>query len=260
MRRTARLSFAALATCLLLLVGSNHVAPAANAPRRPASSGRSLNRVLPEMKFDGIAFGEAIEFLRDVTGANLHVNWKAVESAGVTKDTPINVRLRQVTLKKVLSLMLSEAAPGGELTYQVDGGVIEITTRELADRNVYTVVYPIEDLIMEIPDFTDAPTFNLDQQQNGSGGGGGGGGGRGGGGGGGGGQGLFGGQGQSMNREDPGKTKDERANELMDLIRELIYPNVWRENGGPASIRYFNGHLIVTAPRSVHEAIGGVRD
>jgi hypothetical protein len=32
---------------------------------------------------------------------------------------------------------------------------------------------------------------------------------------------------------------------------------VWRQNGGPASIRFFNGTLIVTAPRSVHEAIGG---
>ena len=38
---------------------------------------------------------------------------------------------------------------------------------------MYTKVYPIEDLIMEIPDFTDAPTFDLSSlsQQNNSGGG-----------------------------------------------------------------------------------------
>ena len=34
---------------------------------------------------------------------------------------------------------------------------------------------------------------------------------------------------------------------------------MWRDNGGTAAIRYFNGHLIVTAPRSIQEAIGGSR-
>lgn len=247
MLRLTRLAVAVLGS--ILVVGT-----AASAAPRARSTSASLNRVLPEMKFDGIALGEAIDFLRDVTGANLHVNWKALEGAGVTADTPINIRLRQVPLRKVLSLVLSEAAPGGELTYQLDGGVIEITTRELANRNVYTVVYPVEDLLMEIPDFTDAPNFNLNSNS------GGGGGGDGGGGGGGGGQSLFGGQGQTQDEEDDGKTKTERAEDLMGLIRELVYPNVWRENGGTASIRYWNGNLIVTAPRSVHEAIGGARD
>jgi hypothetical protein len=41
------------------------------------------------------------------------------------------------------------------------------------------------------------------------------------------------------------------------MIRETIRPEIWRENGGTASIRYYNGHLVVTAPRSVHEALGG---
>ena len=41
------------------------------------------------------------------------------------------------------------------------------------------------------------------------------------------------------------------------MIRETIRPDVWREAGGPASIRYYNGNLIVTAPRSVQEALGG---
>jgi hypothetical protein len=32
------------------------------------------------------------------------------------------------------------------------------------------------------------------------------------------------------------------------------------QNGGKGTIRFFNGNLIVTAPRSVHEAIGGPVD
>ena len=56
------------------------------------------------------------------------------------------------------------------------------------------------------------------------------------------------------------KSKTERANELMDLIRNIVQPDVWTENGGKAAIRYWNGNLIVTAPRSVLEAIGGAFD
>src|SRR4051794_984185 len=105
MRRITCRIVAALATCLLLLTISTFT-PAAP-PRSGGGATRSLNRVLPEMKFDGIAFSEAVDFLRDVTGANLHVNWKALESVGVTKETPVNLRLRQVSLRKVLGLMLS---------------------------------------------------------------------------------------------------------------------------------------------------------
>ena len=36
----------------------------------------------------------------------------------------------------------------------------------------------------------------------------------------------------------------------------MIQPDIWHVNGGLAGIRYFNGSLIVTAPRSVHEALG----
>jgi hypothetical protein len=208
---------------------------------------RTLNRVLPEMKFTGVTFGDAIDFVRDVAGVNIHVNWKALEQENVTADTPVNIRLRAVTLRKVLNLLLSEASGSDALTYFVDQGVVEITTRELADKKVYTKVYPIHDLIMDVPDF-EGPNLSLqsasDQAQQGGGGGGGG---------------LFGQSGESSReKEDENTTtRDERGEQLVELIVESVRPEIWAANGGTATIRYFNGSLIVTAPRSVHEAIGG---
>jgi len=230
-----------------------------------------LNASLPEVKFDGVALGDALDFLRDVSGINMTVNWKAMEAAGVTKDTPVTLRLRNVSARKALEMVLAEAGGSSALTYDVDEGVVEITTRELADQRMYTKVYPIEDLLMEIPDFTDAPIFDLTSLSNSSSGGGrggvgggvGGGGGYGGGGGGGSGSsgGLFGNTNNSQNKQQQtGKTKQERAQELVDLIRSTITPDVWVENGGKAAIRYWSGNLIVTAPRSVQEAIGGPLD
>jgi hypothetical protein len=232
-----------VAACLVVSVNS-----------MTASAGpvtRQIDRTLPEMKFTGVTFGEAIDFLRDVSGLNMHVNWKALAEQNVTPDTPVNIRLRAVSMRKVLNLLLSEAAGGDSLAWYVDGGVVEITTKELSDRKMYTKVYPVDDLIMDVPDFTNAPDFSLqsttEQGQGGRGGGGGGG------------TGLFQNADQSQNRE-PTKTKQERGEELVQLVKEMIQPDVWADAGGTATIRYFNGSLIVTAPRSVHEALGGSWD
>ena len=217
---------------------------------------RSLNRTLPEVKFTGTTLRDSFDFLRDVSGANIHVNWRALEAAGVTGDTQVNVRLRDVPLRKVLNTLLDEAGVG-LLTYYTSEGVIEVTTSELADKEMITRVYPVDDLIMEIPDFDNAPSFSLSDSQGSGGSGGTSGGSRGGGGGGGGGGFSFGGGSGGGEQKEKTKTKTERADALVKMIREVIRPEIWRENGGEASIRYYNGNLVVTAPRSVHEALGG---
>ncbi len=56
------------------------------------------------------------------------------------------------------------------------------------------------------------------------------------------------------------RDRDAKANELVQLIVETVTPSIWVQNGGKGTIRFFNGNLIVTAPRSVHEAIGGPVD
>jgi uncharacterized membrane protein YgcG len=246
--------------CLLLAVGLLSFGIAAPEAPGARTTSRSLSRTLPEMNFDGVALTDAIDFLRDITDANIVVNWKALEGAGVTPETLVNIKLRGVSLRKALSLLLSEAGGGEGITYTIDDGVIEITTTELANQRVYTRVYDVADLLMEIPNFTDAPDFSLESQNSQGGGQGGGGGGGGGGifGGGAGGGGAGGASGQD--EEDEGPTKAERAEELLALIRETIYPDLWRENGGTASIRMFRDSMVVTAPRIVHEAIGGAWD
>src|SRR5438128_9926561 len=122
MRRT-RIAWI-VASCLLLVL--THQSKAAD-PARLA-----LNRTLPQLNFAGVAFGDAIDFLRDVSGANIHVDWRALEAAGVGKDAVVNIRLRSVSMRKVLTLLLNEAGGGSLLTFYADQGVIEVTTRELA--------------------------------------------------------------------------------------------------------------------------------
>src|SRR5688572_11547462 len=121
--------------------------PAANAPNLQAKA--ALNRTLPAVDFTGVTFRDALDFVRDLTGANLHVNWRAIEAAGITPDTTINMKLRQVQLRKLLSMLLTEAAGGNTLAFYIEDGVIEVTTRDIADGKLYTKVYPVQDLLIE---------------------------------------------------------------------------------------------------------------
>jgi uncharacterized membrane protein YgcG len=231
------------------------------ATARAGTTNRQLDATLPELRLDGVSLADSIDFLRDVSDANIVVNWKALEEAGVSRDAPVTLHLRNISLRKAMQLILSEASGGDKLSFTLDQGVIEITTQELADQKMFTCIYPVDDLIMDVPDFTDAPDFSLSSTSNntaqnpsGSSGG------------------VpqaggvssspFGGSngGGGANGTDQGKTKTERADDLIKLIEATVQPDIWKDNGGTASITYFNGNLIVTAPRSVQEAIGGSMD
>ena len=50
----------------------------------------------------------------------------------------------------------------------------------------------------------------------------------------------------------------EKAEELIAIITELVEPNLWNINGGTAAyIRYYEGNLIIRAPDFVQRQIGG---
>ena len=78
---------------------------------------------------------ECIEFFHNVTGANIHVQWKALEAAGVTRNTPVHIHFRSLTLRKALTLVLSSAAGDDRLAFVTDGNVLEITTPRLPTRS-----------------------------------------------------------------------------------------------------------------------------
>ena len=303
--------FVGLVLAGMLAVGGS--AYAATAARQNVQARVGLNRVMPQVNLVGVSFADALDYIRDVGGVNVHVNWRAIESIGITRDTIVNVRLRNVTLRKVLTLVLTEVAGGPTLAFYSDEGVIEVTTKAIADSILYTVVYPVQDLLFEPPAFVEPPNFSVGFGGGGYGGGyggyggggyggggyGGGGGRYGGGGGYGGGGSRYGGGGSRYGGGgyggggyggggygggyggggygggyggggyggggyggygsvyvDPAK----KAQELIDLITETVAPDQWEVNGGKATIRIFNGQLIVTAPRSVHDALGGPLD
>ncbi|MFH0983496.1 MAG: hypothetical protein V2A79_18410 [Planctomycetota bacterium] len=196
--------------------------------------------------FEDTPFGEVVQTWSEAQKVNITVVWSDLGNHGIDEDTPVTLNLpEEVSFRKALEEIL--ALLGGsaiELGYTVSEGVITVATRDYLARKVFTEVYDINDLLMRVPDFTEAPQVNL--QQSGGGGGPGGGsatqnpfqGGSGGGG------------------EEDQRTRRERAEEIVELIRETIEPESWREAGGTeASIRALEANLVVTQTASAHEQI-----
>jgi len=92
----------------------------------------------------------------------------------------------------------------------------------------YVVVYPVQDLLVSLPDFTDAPELNF--------------------------QSAMAGQGNLFRERRRRGTRVPKTDpkELIRLIEAVIEPEAW---GDTATIDYFNGCLVVTAPKRIHEML-----
>jgi hypothetical protein len=101
-------------------------------PQGNATINAQLTRRLPELHFNANAFSDVIDFMRDVTGLNIWVDWAALESAGIGKNVPVTLRVRDVTVASALDLLLQTVGGNTELAYTVEGGVLRITTAERA--------------------------------------------------------------------------------------------------------------------------------
>lgn len=226
----------------LLVAAIGLLLPTAGAGR-PDPVDIALGRRIADVKFESTPFSDALDFLRDAGGINLRVDWKALEAAGIDKTVPVTFRLRNAPARKVLDTLLREAGAGNTLAYEVDDGLLEISTQEEMDKRLVTEVYDIRDLLFKPLDAGDPPEieFQLEPVTRGGGGGSG--------------STLFGNSGGGAGEQN-NTTPEAKGEEIAAIIRALIRPEIWDTNGGPASIRFFNGTLIVSAPRSVQELIG----
>ena len=206
----------------------------------------ALDRPLPSVNFNASSLADVIDFLGDASNANFSVDWRALDAAHVEKDTPITLKMSSsVPLRKVLGLVLKQAASDAPLTFYVDDGVIQVTTQEAEDKDLISKTYEIQDLLFEPTDYTGAPQLDLQSASQGQQGGNGGGGGQN--------SNLF--TNGNSNQNQTATSQSDRANEIIKLITDTVKPELWQVNGGTATISYFRGMLIVNAPRSIHELL-----
>jgi len=231
-----------------------------------------LDVVRSLFQFDETEFQEVVVFLRQVTEANIVVDWPQIEAAGLGRDTPVTLMLTNVSARLALDEILASVAGAVELGYMIKDGVVRISTRQDLATTMETHVYEINDLLIQVPDFA-GPVVSISRNQASTGGGGGSSGGIGGGGGGGtfggGGGGTFGGGGggggfgagsaygggQGGAQGGAAASRQQLVADILDAVR-TIDPTSWIANGGAdASIRELNGSAIVTQTPENHKKV-----
>ncbi|HEY1922035.1 MAG TPA: hypothetical protein VGG44_04660, partial [Tepidisphaeraceae bacterium] len=203
-----------------------------------------LDHRLPTVQLPQVPLADAIDFLRDITSANILVNWKALEADGIDKQsTQVTVTLHDVKFSKVLDIILQEAG-GGKLAYTIDEGVITISTADELNKAVVTRVYDITDLLIN-PNF-DPTIQNVSggsaQVTGGSGGGGG------------------GGQTLQVNNQNQNTNREQQLMDIRRKIENTVEFSTWKDNdpNGYGQIDDFNNQLIITQTSDVHGKIANL--
>lgn len=195
--------------------------------------------------FNDHGLENVIAFIGQLSNLNIDVDWGSLELIGVDKESPVTLKLTNVTLETVLNRVLEKVSdPDIPAGWAVKDGILMIASDEVLRRDTVLEIYDIRDLLIDIPDYTEAPTFDLNSVLQGSGGRGGGGGGRS----------PFGGGNQDADVER--RDRQEMIDEIVDIISSNVDYEGWLENGGDTgSLREFNGNLIITNTPKNHRAI-----
>lgn len=227
------LSSVALAQTTLPLPPPPNTGPATQPKPDPVQPSSTLQEA-----FHDVSLERAVANLRSLTGANFVVNWKALEDAGVMKQSRVQVSLtRPVKLRKLISLILESASPQVPLAYEVEDNVVHITTQAEADKHMVTRIYSVDELLI-----TPVPVAKakFDLQSGGSGSGG---------------VGNFQTDQQASSPTEEKSARAASADEFIRLVTTNIRPEIWKQSGGAASIAIYQGKLVVTAPLSVQEQL-----
>lgn len=84
---------------------------------------------------------DAVRQLSDTHQIPILIDRRALQEIGLDADLPVNLDLKNVTLRSFLRLMLREL----DLTYMVKNEVLQITTLEAAEQNLIIEMYPLPD-------------------------------------------------------------------------------------------------------------------
>lgn len=197
------------------------------------------------VEFNDNAFEDVVAFIGSTTGIDIDVDWESLADIGVDPDTPVDLTLKNVQIDVLLDRVLGKVSdPTLPAGWAIQDGILTVASDEVLRLNTVLETYDIRDLIFVVPDFDNAPEFDLQSAVQAAGGGGGGG------------QSPF-----SGGSQDPQNipTRDDRVTAIIDLIQANVDPDGWTAIGGDtSSVTELNGNFIITTTPKNHRAIIGL--
>lgn len=208
-----------------------------------------LGEPLP-INFEANKLVNVVDYFRNTTGVNFFVNWASLEAAGVEQDLPITLQLNNIPADQALDLVLKQAGAGAELEpigFSIIDGVVHISTNRDLQRTTDTRVYDIRDLLVQIPNFTGAPEFDINSALSNTSSGG-----------------SSGGAASASTTlfgddasDVTAPTREEMIEQIVNLLQDTIgKQDEWAAYGGTvSSLRELNGNLVVKSTPDNHRDI-----
>jgi beta-lactamase regulating signal transducer with metallopeptidase domain len=211
-------------------VGGGTFDPTPASPEDDAANARTaekLRKPIGKVDFNEVALRDVVDFLRDVTGVDILVQWNAIDEVGVPRDVPITLHLREpMPADGVMTMIFKSASL--PLRYEVEKGVVVIGP-SAARGAVITRVYDVSDLVAQT--LVPPPPGSFP---------------------GGGGGGLGGGEGA----QPPSPTD---VDQLMKLITSTASPETWRDAGGDiGAIAFFKNKLVIKTTEPIHKEVSNL--
>ncbi len=101
-------------------------------------------------------------------------------------------------------------------------------TNDTTSNRTYVVVYNIQDLEFVVQNFGNAPEMDLNNVLSNRG------------------------SNPFTNTSNQNNRQQKNPRELMNLIQSVVEPEVW---GDTATMNYWNGNIVVKAPKRIHDQI-----
>ncbi len=182
---------------------------------------------------------DVLNFIATVTNLNVDVDWDSLAEAGVDRDSLVSLNLQPLPAQTILNRVLDKVSPDefNAASWAVNDGILVIASDAALRRNTFIQIYDIQDLLFQVPDFTEVPDLELGQ--------------------------IVQGQGGSQQDVDIEVPESLTTEALLERIREIIQTNVdfdgWRDNGGDTGdIQELNGNLIITNTAANHRSISNL--
>ena len=133
------------AACFLIAVASTTLGVGYLRAFPPENALERQLKTLIDISFENTPLKTALEELRDMHDINIVPDKPALDEAGISMESPISIKLKQVSLRSALVLILHQV----KLTYIIQDDVLQITTpqRAQAKGKQKCLIYPVADLV-----------------------------------------------------------------------------------------------------------------
>lgn len=216
--------------------------PAAQNPTQTSDNASRLTRRIT-VSLQQKRLEDVFAFVKAATGAKLEPLWTTDrKTEGLDRDAIISLEADNLTALELIEQVLEQLPQNGSAPTWQPGksDTLQIGPRSRLNKYKRLHIYDVKDILKEAPDHTRVRTIDLQQALQPGGGS------------------PFRGI-DIDDGTDPAEKKYEKARSVEDLatlIREIVEPEQWIENGGDgASIKLFQGSLIITAPDYIHRQV-----